>query len=283
LRIFLTKEDQVVKKFAREVYIWSKLKHKNVLPLVGFFLEGGEIPHFVSEWMEKGTLHDYMPNLGRGMEIVEMVLGIASGLSYLHEMKIIHADLKRPNVLISQSGEPMLADFGISLILAASMSKMCGTTTMASAKGTGTVRWMAIELLSLSDDSEVGTIPTEKSDVWAFGMTLYEILNRSFPYSHLKNDTMVALAISNGRLPGKPTPKEKAALPVMERKLWGLCVKCWQKKPDSRPSMDDVLSNIGNTSRQRTRNLLIQLSCIFSCNSRGKTVPSKTTKGERNI
>lgn len=44
-----------------------------MLPLLGFYLEDGEFPLLVSEWMEKGTLHDYMPNLGRGLVVVEMV------------------------------------------------------------------------------------------------------------------------------------------------------------------------------------------------------------------
>ncbi len=50
------------------------------------------------------------------------------------------------------------------------MTKMCGTT-VTSAKGT--VRWMAIEFLTLMDESGVGAIPNEKSDVWAFGMTVF--------------------------------------------------------------------------------------------------------------
>ncbi|KLO19298.1 WD40 repeat-like protein [Schizopora paradoxa] len=241
LRVFLTKEEQVIKKLAREVYIWSKLEHENVLPLLGFFLEGGEFPHLVSEWMAKGTLRDYMPYLGGDEDIVAMCLGIAAGLSYLHEKGVIHADLKSLNILISEAGKPLLADFGVSHVLAASMTKMCGTT-MASTKGT--VRWMAIELLSLSDESGVGVTPDEKSDVWAFGMTIYEILKRNVPYNHLKNDHQVALAISKGKLPERPARSEKASLPMRERKLWDICGSCWKKKPEMRPSMSDILSDI---------------------------------------
>lgn len=54
------------------MYIWARLEHKNVLPLLGFFLEGGEFPHLISEWMVKGTLHDYKPYLGDDM-VVAMV------------------------------------------------------------------------------------------------------------------------------------------------------------------------------------------------------------------
>ena len=84
-----------------------------MLHLLGYFIEDGEIPNLVSEWMENGTLTNYLKHLSKGVEAVLMVrptrnirmdgcvligfvkaIGIAEGLNHLHSLGIIHADLK---------------------------------------------------------------------------------------------------------------------------------------------------------------------------------------------
>lgn len=102
--------------------------------------------------------------------------------SYMVANMCKHSRYNQPNVLISPTLEPLLADFGVSHILTASMSQMCGTS-MAALKGT--VRWMAVELLTTE------AIPNEKSDVWAFGMVLYVryfvFIRRNFGTSTIRN------------------------------------------------------------------------------------------------
>ena len=100
-------------KLASEIRIWAKLNHEFVLPLLGFFVEGENMmPALISEWMERGTLHDIMRNFPRGgidalimvrrvrilsqsiIILVRQLRDIASGLAYLHFNHVIHADLK---------------------------------------------------------------------------------------------------------------------------------------------------------------------------------------------
>jgi len=96
IRLFLLDELSFAKSFEREIRLWSQLDHPNVLPLLGFFLEGpNAIPNLVSEYMQNGTVIDYMRGRPRyGQATIEMIHGISSGLSYLHSRDIIHADLK---------------------------------------------------------------------------------------------------------------------------------------------------------------------------------------------
>lgn len=103
---------------------------------------------------------------GYSLIIILKILGVAEGLEYLHDKGVIHSDIKADNVLISRTGEPRICDFGISRVLAASQ-------TLASSTGgslRGSVRWMAIELLTVNGPPPVHTIYT---DIWAFGMTVH--------------------------------------------------------------------------------------------------------------
>jgi len=123
--------------------------------------------------------------------------GIAAGLLYLHDNDVIHADLKSDNILISDCGEPLLADFGISRIITSSAA-----SSMSDVKGS--MRWMATELLLLCPDETIKH--TKQSDVWAYGMVLYELLTGDVPFAHLKNDCQVfSFALSRGEIPARPT------------------------------------------------------------------------------
>lgn len=77
----------------------------------------------------------------------------------------------QPNILMSDLECPLIMDFGVSRIMAASMSGMCKTSARSNK---GTVRWTAIELFAYSEEPATeSSIATEKSDVWAFGMVVY--------------------------------------------------------------------------------------------------------------
>ncbi|KLO11006.1 kinase-like protein, partial [Schizopora paradoxa] len=149
----------------REVRLWSKLEHPNILPLLGFFLDGPSSPNLVSRWMKNGTLTKYLQDRPLdAMEICNMISGVASGLIYLHAEGIIHSDLKGSNILVSDDDRPLLADFGTAISLT---SRSLAATEMHGQKGT--LRYMAKELFA--QDNFTGH--TEETDIWAFGMVIY--------------------------------------------------------------------------------------------------------------
>ncbi|KLO16775.1 kinase-like protein, partial [Schizopora paradoxa] len=239
LRVFMSREEEFAKRFFKELYIWSKLDHPNVLPLLGYFIEDGELPNLVSEWMERGTLHDYMKNVVSNDQKLAMVIGIASGLCHLHMHEVIHADLKSHNVLISSSGEPLLTDFGVSHMIACSLSAAGGTTSNLSSPK-GTVRWMAKELFQ-SDEYTDPQPHSKTSDVWAFGMVIYELLSQETPYPHLKTDMQVMFAISRGILPTRPTNTVKNGGYDVDDELWKLSHLCWNSEPSARPTVENII------------------------------------------
>lgn len=180
------------------------------------------------------------------------------------------------NVLVSLSGNALVADFGISHALAA-------TTAFATTTGgvKGTVRWMAIELftgsLALSQFSKA-------ADVWAFGMTIYvrpkdglspsfaenaiyslqEILTKLLPYNELRTDAQVMTAIVSGEKPSRTVDAQTGA--EVDPLLWDLSCECWDNDLSNRPSMAQVaryLDHLGDaeapsvcTSCEQCRDIL---------------------------
>ncbi|KAI6044495.1 kinase-like domain-containing protein, partial [Pisolithus marmoratus] len=143
----------------REVHLWSKLHHDNILPLLGITTDFDYTMSIVSPWMERGDARKYVQNMS--IDPRPLVEGIARGLRYLHDLEpdaVFHGDLKGANVLIANNGRPLLTDFGFSYLTNSSFS-----VPISDAFG-GTVSWMAPEMFD-------GEIPSATTDVWSFGMT----------------------------------------------------------------------------------------------------------------
>ncbi|CAE6376325.1 unnamed protein product [Rhizoctonia solani] len=153
----LTAKPKHLKHAARELHTWSKCTHPNVLQLHGL-VEFRDRIGMVSPWMEKGNLPRYLQQTP-GVDRCNLCIQICDGLSFMHQIGIIHGDLKGANVLISDDGVPVLADFG-SAFYPNQTLRFTQTTSGSSL----TVGWAAPELLSDSD------APSEASDVYALGM-----------------------------------------------------------------------------------------------------------------
>ncbi|CAE6422116.1 unnamed protein product [Rhizoctonia solani] len=155
----LANDPKHLKHAARELHTWGKCRHPNVMPLFGLALFRGRIG-MVSPWMSQGSLPHYIKRKP-GANRHGLCIQICEGLAYLHQIGIVHADLKGANVLISDEGNPMLTDFGNSLLMSQTM-RFTQTTSGASM----TMRWSVKLIMGTSP-------PTKASDVYALGMTLF--------------------------------------------------------------------------------------------------------------
>ncbi|EUC54411.1 tyrosine kinase domain protein [Rhizoctonia solani AG-3 Rhs1AP] len=100
----------MLKNAAKEIYHWSKLRHQNVLSLMGLAIYRGQIS-MVSEWMTNGNLSQYLikhPEANR----LALSRDMGAGLHHIHSQDMVHGDLKAVNVMISPEGVAMIADFG---------------------------------------------------------------------------------------------------------------------------------------------------------------------------
>ncbi len=159
---------------------------------------------------------------------LDIALSVAEGIEYLHKMKIIHRDIKAANVLVKVEGtdimEVKVSDFGLSKQIEDGKLRvieegLCGTPTH-----------MAPEIYNLKRYSF-------KSDVYAFGMLLWEISTRSSPFRKLKNSKNISVYVLSGV---RPELKES------ERDCYNdLTTICWGNEYNRRPDMTKVADKLG--------------------------------------
>lgn len=146
-----------------------------ILPFLGT-AEVGFQPVLVTQYMRNGNMLEYIDRLRPyKVDRRELVLQVAEALAFLHtKTGLVHGDIKCENVLISDSGKALLADFGLSALIDKAESS---TTTALSVRGWNSVRFAAPELLQ--DTASSGATArvrskTAQSDVWAFGMLVIQ-------------------------------------------------------------------------------------------------------------
>jgi len=120
---------------------------------------------------------------------------------------------------VSRSGEPLLADFGLSRMAESFRSKGFNTTDTSRSS----THWLPYEYHFVQNSDKFH--PNPKSDVWAFGMTLLELLTGEIPYPHIKNEGAIYRAMGNMVLPVKP--KFEGPDAKLKDDIWLLCLKCW--------------------------------------------------------
>ncbi|XP_011700957.1 PREDICTED: mitogen-activated protein kinase kinase kinase 12 isoform X2 [Wasmannia auropunctata] len=213
----LNKEIVAVKKVKEpketDIRHLRKLNHPNIVQFKGVCTKP---PCYciIMEFCPYGPLYDLL-RAGEPVppaRLVSWSKQIAAGMTYLHAHKIIHRDLKSPNVLIGQGEIVKISDFGTSRQWNEISTKM----TFA-----GTVAWMAPEVIRNEPCSE-------KVDIWSYGVVLWELLSGEIPYKDVDSSAVMWGVGSNSlHLP----------IPTSCPEGYGLLVKqCWSAKPRNRPS-----------------------------------------------
>ncbi|KZV86665.1 WD40 repeat-like protein [Exidia glandulosa HHB12029] len=217
----------------REISVWKRILHPNIQDLCGVCEGFGPAPALVSPWYENGDINEYVRQRAADADIktvkLKLLAGIATGLKFLHDLQIVHGDIKGGNVLISNDGVPRLCDFGLSRLL---VEHSFSSTTNA---GRGTVRWMAPELLLGEGD---GARHSYASDIWACGCLIVEVWSCVRPFHTKTNDQQVILALSRHERPDRPSD-----MPDM---IWHIVEACCSFELPLRPSPLHLLASISS-------------------------------------
>ncbi|KAH7927904.1 kinase-like protein [Leucogyrophana mollusca] len=222
------------KRLQRELNVWQRLEHENVLPLLGITSDFGPFTSMVCPWLDNGTLSVYLERRQHKLTAPHrflLLIDIAAGLRYLHSCSVIHGDLTGSNILIDRHGRACLADFGLSIL----MLEFHGASYFTSSIR-GAVRWAAPELYGVLGHGEISR-PSTRSDIYSFGSILLQVLSGRIPYHHLKNDAQVLIEISRGI-----TPARSHCLEIADSQ-WDFIQRCWSTYNfgATRPSIDEII------------------------------------------
>ncbi|KAG8774316.1 hypothetical protein FRC12_002053 [Ceratobasidium sp. 428] len=223
-RLFVT----VMQRTARELRIWSNLKHKNVLELYGLGVFQGYLA-IVSPWMVYGSVVSVVkkwPDMNRYILCRQLIAAI----EYLHHVDVIHGDIKGENVLVAEDGILKLADFGLSV--------MHDNTFQFSQTdpGGGTSRWMAPELWT-----EYGQRSSE-ADVYAMGMTMFEIITGKPPFYEIESTHQIVIKVLQERCTPQVPELQSETAPPEARLMYNILQWCWKYEPRERPTAQEVVA-----------------------------------------
>lgn len=202
-----------VTKFRAEAQSAAGLTHPNIVNVYDVGDENG-IYYIVMELVEGITLKKYIEKRGRipYKEAVSIAIQVANGMEAAHSHHIIHRDIKPQNIIISKDGKVKVTDFGI--------AKAATSSTINSA-AMGSVHY-------ISPEQARGGYSDERSDIYSFGITLFEMLTGTVPFD---GDSTVSVAVQHiqDEIPAPSTVVED--VPVSVDKI---VLKCTQKKTDRR-------------------------------------------------
>ncbi len=202
-----------IQKFLSEAQAAAGLMHPNVVNVYDVGDENG-IYYIVMELVEGITLKKYIEKRGRipYKEAVSIAIQVAKGMQAAHTHHIVHRDIKPQNIIISRDGKVKVTDFGIA---------KAATSSTINSSAMGSVHY-------ISPEQARGGYSDERSDIYSFGITLFEMLTGTVPFD---GDSTVSVAVQHIQ-DDIPKPSSVAdGIPVSIDKI---VLKCTQKKTERR-------------------------------------------------
>ncbi|MBN3326249.1 TYRO3 kinase, partial [Atractosteus spatula] len=225
-----------VEQCLREAAYMKEFHHPNVIQLIGVSLQRRPqqrlpVPMVILPFMKHGDLHTFLLMSRMGGQpfalslqtLVQFMLDIARGMEYLSSKNFIHRDLAARNCMLNEDMTVCVADFGLSKKIYSGDYYRQGSASKLP------VKWIALE--SLADN-----IYTTQSDVWAFGVTMWEIMTRGqTPYPGVENSEIYEYLIKGGRLKQPPGCLDD---------IYNIMYSCWSPNPKGRPTFQQLIEQL---------------------------------------
>ncbi|KDQ09403.1 hypothetical protein BOTBODRAFT_137720 [Botryobasidium botryosum FD-172 SS1] len=233
------KEEVMERRMKREMGVWGRLDHPNVLPFIGWHTLG-PTSYMVSPWMENGDALSYVTQNPRANRL-QLLVQAADGLHYLHTgitKPVVHGDLKAANIFISSTGVARIADFGLSEYAEEEKPPRYSSEWYYA----GNLRWQAPEIVNASSKEEVRR--TMGTDNFAYGRVMLELFTGQIPFAYLSDNTLsIFEMVRHGQFPDRPLDKDIIAKGLDDR-MWDLMKHCWSMDPKERPSAAEISSHL---------------------------------------
>ncbi|XP_058869928.1 epidermal growth factor receptor-like isoform X3 [Acipenser ruthenus] len=226
------------KEILDEAYVMASVDNPHVCRLLGICLTS--TVQLITQLMPYGCLLDYVKenkdNIG-SQYLLNWCVQIAKGMSYLEDRHLVHRDLAARNVLVKTPQHIKITDFGLAKLLNADEKEYHADG------GKVPIKWMALE-------SILQRIYTHQSDVWSYGVTVWELMTfGSKPYDGIPANEIAGVLEKGERLPQPP---------ICTIDVYMIMVKCWMIDADSRPRFRELIAEFSKMARDPSRYLVIQ-------------------------
>uniref|UniRef100_A0A8C5QW89 RAF proto-oncogene serine/threonine-protein kinase n=1 Tax=Leptobrachium leishanense TaxID=445787 RepID=A0A8C5QW89_9ANUR len=217
--------------FRNEVAVLRKTRHVNILLFMGYMTKGNLA--IVTQWCEGSSLYKHLhvqETKFQMFQLIDIARQTAQGMDYLHAKNIIHRDMKSNNIFLHESLTVKIGDFGLATV----KSRWSGSQQVE--QPTGSILWMAPEVIRMQDNNPFGF----QSDVYSYGIVLYELMTGELPYSHISDRDQIIFLVGRGCVGPDLSKLYKSCPKAMKR----LVVDCLKKVREDRPLFPQILSSI---------------------------------------
>ena len=224
------RDTEFIQKFHREAQAAAKLSHPNIVNIYDVGVMGDD-HYIVMEYVPGSTLKDRIKQEGHLSveDALRVAKDIASALAHAHANNLVHCDIKPHNILMMPDGSAKVADFGIARAVTESTMTYTGNVV-------GSVHYF-------SPEQAKGTMITPRSDVYALGVVLYEMLTGQLPFT---GETPVSIAMKHlQEQPRSVRQLDESIPPVVE----AIVARAMQKDANMRPSSSELVQDIAQAQQ----------------------------------
>uniref|UniRef100_A0A8C9TBQ4 RAF proto-oncogene serine/threonine-protein kinase n=1 Tax=Scleropages formosus TaxID=113540 RepID=A0A8C9TBQ4_SCLFO len=217
--------------FRNEVAVLRKTRHVNILLFMGYMTKDSLA--IVTQWCEGSSLFKHLHVLETNFQMfqrIDFARQTAQGMDYLHAKNIIHRDMKSNNIFLHEGLTVKIGDFGLATVKA----RWSGSQQVE--QPSGSILWMAPEVIRMQDSNPYSF----QSDVYSYGIVLYELMTGELPYSHISNRDQIIFMVGRGYLSPDLSKLYKSCPKAMKRQV----ADCIKKLRDERPLFPQILSSI---------------------------------------
>ncbi|XP_059967575.1 RAF proto-oncogene serine/threonine-protein kinase isoform X2 [Mesoplodon densirostris] len=217
--------------FRNEVAVLRKTRHVNILLFMGYMTKDNLA--IVTQWCEGSSLYKHLhvqETKFQMFQLIDIARQTAQGMDYLHAKNIIHRDMKSNNIFLHEGLTVKIGDFGLATV----KSRWSGSQQVE--QPTGSILWMAPEVIRMQDNNPFSF----QSDVYSYGIVLYELMTGELPYSHISNRDQIIFMVGRGYASPDLSKLYKNCPKAMKR----LVADCVKKVKEERPLFPQILSSI---------------------------------------